>query len=228
VLSKTKMFLFYLLLFLVMPFSIVLMLLFRKNDNYIRKIRVATATIFVKIFNFKYEVVGEPSMSTNILILNHLSDLDVIFFEYFYPRNICWVAKKELGDVPFFGLALKLPKMILIDRKDKRGGMALIKAIKKRIEEGRTICIFPEGTRGDGEKLLPFKSGTKAVIELQRQPIQPVVLNKTRDIFDPKGFRINSGSFRVEFLPPFMPDYGDKKWFDKLHKNMENIYLQNK
>jgi len=222
------MLLFYLLLFVVIPFTVIFMLIFRSSDEKIRKIRVLTATIFVKIFGFKAEIEGEIDKNASILVLNHLSDLDIIFFEYFYPRNICWIAKKELGDVPFLGLAMKLPKMILIDRKDKRSALSMIKSVKERIKEGRVVAVFPEGTRGNGDRFLPFKSGVKPVLEITKQPIQPVVLVGTRDIFNPKEFKINSGTFKIFFMPSFTPDSSDKEWFLKLKDDMETLYSANR
>lgn len=218
------MLLFYLLLFVIIPFSVIFMLIFNSSDEKKWKIRVLTATIFVKIFGFKAQIEGEIDKDASILVLNHQSDLDVIFFEYFYPKNICWIAKKELGDVPFLGLAMKLPKMILIDRKDKHSVLSMIKSVKERIKEGRVVAVFPEGTRGEGDRFLPFKSGLKPVLEAAKQPIQPVVLIGTRDIFNPKEFKIKSGVFKICFMPSFIPDSNDKKWFLKLKDDMERVY----
>lgn len=211
-----------------MPFTILFMLIFRGKDEKIRKIRVATAAIFVKIFGFKAHIHGELDKNASVLVLNHLSDLDIIFFEYFYPGNICWVAKKELGDIPFFGLAMKLPKMILIDRKDKRSAISMIRSVKERVDSGRVIAVFPEGTRGGGEHFLPFKSGVKPILEATKKAIQPVVLVGTREIFDPKEFKINNGSFDIFFMPSFTPNPNDKEWFSKLKNNMEELYLQHR
>lgn len=225
---KIRMLFFHILLFFVMPFTILFMLAFRNNDSVIRKIRRGTAAIFVKLFGFRCQIKGQIDQNAKILVLNHQSDLDIIFLEYFHPQNICWVAKKELGDIPFFGLAMKLPKMILVDRKNKKEIISVIKTIRQRITEGRTVAIFPEGTRNDGEKFLPFKEGVKAMIEHAKSPVQPAVIIGSRAIFDPKSFSIEPGVMKLIFMPSFIPDTKNSDWYQNLRYSMEKTFQENR
>lgn len=221
---KIRMLFFYFLLILAMTISILLMLIFKNSDSKIRKIRKTMASFFVNVFSFRAKIVGSPSPNANVLVLNHQSDLDIVFLEHFLESNPCWVAKKELGDIPFFGLALKLPKMILINRKDKKEIIKMIIAAKERIKDGRTICIFPEGTRGDGKKLLPFKEGVKGLIKATDAVIQPVVIKGSRDVFNPKKFTIRKKSFSVEFLEAYKPDFKNENWYKELEKIMQKRF----
>jgi 1-acyl-sn-glycerol-3-phosphate acyltransferase len=221
---KIRMLFFYFLLILVIPISILLMLIFKNSDTKIRKIRKATASFFINLFSLKARIVGSPSPSANVLVLNHQSDLDIIFLEHYLDSNPCWVAKKELGDRPFFGLALKLPKMILIDRKDKKEIIRMIKTTKQRIKDGRTICIFPEGTRGDGDRLLPFKEGVKAIIKSANAKIQPVIIKGSREVFNPKNFILRKKEFSVEFLEAYKPDFENENWYKELEEMMQKRF----
>jgi len=54
--------------------------------------------------------------------------------------------------------------MIIIDREDKKSLVKLIKDAKDRLSKGRVIAIFPEGTRGNGKKLLKFKAGAQSIM----------------------------------------------------------------
>lgn len=62
------------------------------------------------LFHIKVRVEGEFDTSAQVVILNHQSYLDVIFLEAFYPGDLCWVAKKELGDLFSMGMRSKHPR----------------------------------------------------------------------------------------------------------------------
>lgn len=222
--SKIKMLFYYILLMLIFAISIFFMLIFKNSDSKISTIRKVIVTIFVNLFPFRGEVRGSFDKSANILVINHQSELDIIFLEYILDANTCWVAKKELGDIPFFGLALRLPKMILVDRKNKKEIIKMIRTTKERIKEGRVICIFPEGTRGDGEKLLPFKEGVKAIISTADAKIQPVVIKGSGEVLDKKNFKIRNKKFSVEFLEAYKPDFESDSWYAELENMMRKRF----
>ena len=162
-----------------LPFIIVQIYFLRHKDNG-KKARLK-CWVFFSINRFKVERIGEFDESAQLIVLNHQSVGDIIFLESSHPKNICWIAKKQLGEVPFYGYALTLPEMILIDRQDKGGTLHLLKEVKNRLAQGRPIVIFPEGTRGKGkEKLLPFKSGAKIIAQKFHLKIQPILLIKDR------------------------------------------------
>lgn len=172
------------------------------------------------------ERIGEFDKDAKMLILNHQSVMDILFIEAYYPGDSCFIAKKELGDVFFYGHALKGPRMILIDREDKRSIVAMLKAAKVELGKGRTMCIFPEGTRGKGgAKLLPFKSGAKILAESFNLRVQPIVFINTRKLFDPSVLEVNASYARAVCLPAFSPVKGSD-WFSELEKDMQAVYLK--
>lgn len=210
--------LFYILL--VIPFGIVLMYIFGTLH---RKIRKSIALTFFKLFRIKTYTQGSLDPTAQILIINHQSFMDVMYFEATHPGNLCWIAKKELGEVFFYGHALKAPGMILINRESKRELVYLLKEAKDRLESGRVLCIFPEGTRSKGgEKLLPFKSGAKILVEHFKLKVQPVVLYGTRKNFNFEKLEFENIPFSVQYLDSFIPE--DPQWFEKLEARMQDVY----
>jgi len=113
------------------------------------------------LIGYKIQIVGKPNVDADILLLNHQSLLDIVVLEEHFPKNISWVAKKEIGNIPFFGKILTIPKMIAIDRESKRSLLTLFKNVKDRLKDNRTIAMFPEGTRGDGTNVCLLKMGQK-------------------------------------------------------------------
>ena len=171
---------------------------------------------------YDLEVVGKPDPDAQMVLLNHQSLLDIIVMDASYPKNLAWVAKKEIADMPFFGQILTLPKMIIVDREDKKSLIKLLKDAKERLEEGRVIAMFPEGTRGDGKKLLPFKMGARFLANKLNLKVQPAVVINTRQILDSLDFTARSGKVKIIYLDPIDPSQ-DKEWYSKLHEKMQKI-----
>ena len=206
---------------ILMPFGIAAMYLFQNSH---RKVRRFLALTFLKLFRVKAQVQGELDPSAQILIMNHQSFMDVIYFEAIHPNNLCWIAKKELGEAFSYGHALKAPKMILINRESKKELVHLLKEAKKRLENGRMLCIFPEGTRSKGkERLLPFKSGAKFLVEHFGLKVQPVVLANTRKCLNFEKMEFLNSTFSVQYLPAFTPKE-NPNWYASLEQTMQTTY----
>ena len=198
---------------------IILMYIFKKHN---RKIRITWAAMQMKLMGIKLEIKGEINPEAKLLAMNHQSILDIIVFEYLHPKNIAWVAKKEIAKIPWFGHILKAPNMIVVERESKSSLVKLIKDVKVRLDEDRTIAIFPEGTRTDGKRLRKFKAGAKIIAEKYCLDVQPVVLIGTRDIFDSQKFLQKSGTVKIIYLPTIK---AQKKtdWYERTEENMSKI-----
>ncbi len=171
---------------------------------------------------YDLEIEGEPDPDAKLVLLNHQSLLDIIVMDASFPKNLAWVAKKEIADMPFFGQILTLPKMIIVDREDKKSLLKLLADTKARLEEGRVIAMFPEGTRDDGRKLLPFKMGARFLANKLGLKVQPVVIINSRQILDSLDFTARSGKVKIIYLDPIDPK-ADKEWYTKLHEEMQKV-----
>ena len=204
--------------FVTISIVVVLMFLFRKHH---RKFRLIWAKLQLKLLRVKLEIIGKPDEDAKMLILNHQSIADIIITEALYPADLAWVAKKEIGKIPFFGHILDLPEMIIIDREDKKSLVKLIKDAKDRLSKGRVIAIFPEGTRGSGKKLLKFKAGAKIVANKLNLKVQPIVMIGTINIFDSKNFLANFTKAKLIYLNSIDPS-SNPSWYEDVRNKMEN------
>ncbi|WP_086286843.1 lysophospholipid acyltransferase family protein [Campylobacter sp. P0085] len=177
------------------------------------------------LIGYKIDVIGSPDPRANMIIANHQSMLDIMALEEIHPANICWIAKKEIEDLPFFGNIIRVPKMISIDRKDPRSLPKIIKLAKERISEGRVIAIFPEGTRSNGDKILKFKSGANIIANKLNLVVQPVLIIGSRKIIDSKTISVNSGSFKVIYMD--IVDTSDENWLENTRAKMQTLLAQN-
>lgn len=196
---------------------IVLMYLFNKHH---RAVRRAWANMQKYLMGFRIVQQGEPSKEATLLMINHQSLLDIVALEAIHPSNICWIAKKEIRKIPLFGHIMVAPKMITVERENKRSLLKLLSDTKDRVENGRVIAIFPEGTRGDGKNLLEFKGGAKLIAQKLNLKVQPIVVCGTKDILDSQKMVANSGTLSVTYLPVIDPK-DDKNWYENIQKTMQ-------
>ena len=130
-------------------------------------------------------------------------------------KGTAFVLKKELTYIPVFGWAQSFYGMIAVDRS--AGGAAMkgmLKSAKKRIDEKRSVSIFPEGTRMRPGTKAPYKSGLLFLAQNLKAPVVPVALN-TGLFWGKNTFLRYPGKVIIEFLEP-MPDNLDKKDFMSL------------
>ena len=208
--------------FLSIAVVVILFYIIPKKNYKIRKI---WAKIQRFVISYKIEKIGEFDENADMILINHKSMLDIIILEEIYPKNLAWVAKKEIGELPFFGKILKTPKMIEVDRKNSRSIVSLIKDVKDRLSNDRVIAIFPEGTRGRGEKILKFQDGAKVLSQKLKLKIQPIVLKDTLYNFDVKEVKIRSGKIKVNCLEMIdLSKPQDEKWYKNLHEVMQKTY----
>lgn len=210
--------------FFTISFVVILMFFFRKHH---KTFRLYWAKLQLFMLGIKVQITGEPDIEAKMLVLNHQSVADIVITEAVYPADLSWVAKKEIGDIPFFGHILDYPEMISIERENRKSLVKLFKDAKDRLKKGRVIAIFPEGTRGKGKKLLPFKAGAKLLAEKLDLKVQPAVLLNTIKVFDSKNFLANFGTkVKLIYLDPVDPK-SDPKWFEKLKDDMQEVLDEN-
>jgi 1-acyl-sn-glycerol-3-phosphate acyltransferase len=191
-----------------------------------RAIRRIWAKVQKYVVGYDIEIVGEPSGEAKLLLVNHQSMLDIVVLEDIHPADLAWIAKKEIGKIPLFGHILRAPKMIEVDRNDKRSLIQLLKDVKDRIDNGRVVAMFPEGTRGRGDKLLKFKEGAKMIAEKHGLLVQPVIVINTRNILDSKNFETHGGTTKVIYLDPVKADK-TTDWYAQTYELMQKIYSEN-
>jgi len=138
-----------------------------------------------------------------IFMSNHRSAADIVAIGWALWRfQIRFVAKKELLKVPFFGWGLWALKNIIIDRSDHVQAVRSYRIAGERIRRGISVVVFPEGTRGVGAELLPFKKGGFVLAIETDTPIAPVTVIGSAAVLPKKSLRIESGVIEVRIGEP--------------------------
>jgi 1-acyl-sn-glycerol-3-phosphate acyltransferase len=138
-----------------------------------------------------------------IFMSNHRSGADIVAIGCaLWQYQIRFVAKKELLRVPVFGWGLWALKNIIIDRSNHVQAVRSYKVAGERIRRGISVVVFPEGTRGVGETLLPFKKGGFVLAVETGTPIAPIAVIGTAAVLPKKSLRIESGEVEVRIGVP--------------------------
>ena len=200
--------------------TVVLMYIFKKHTHQVIK---AWMIFQMYVLGIKLETQGKLDESCDMILMNHQSLLDIIVIEYIHSRDLAWVAKKEITDLFFFGHIIKAPRMISIDRENKAGIMHLFKEARDRLDKGRPIAMFPEGTRSNGKTMLSFRPGAKMLANRFNLRVQPIVLFNTRNIVDSKKLLATPGIVKVIYLEPVQADK-NTDWFEKVEEKMNEVF----
>ncbi|NLO17814.1 MAG: 1-acyl-sn-glycerol-3-phosphate acyltransferase [Arcobacter butzleri] len=220
ILAKIKGILYILQFAITVTVMILFMYIFKSKNHYFRK---KWSSMQMKLLGIRIEEMGKLDLNAQLLMINHQSMLDIVIFEYLHQKNIAWIAKQDIEKLPLFGHIIKAPNMISVDREDKAGLIKLLKDAGDRLESNRPIAIFPEGTRGDGKKLLPFKAGAKMIANKYNLLVQPIVVIGSKDRLDSVKLTATSGSVKIIYLDSFVATK-DKDWFEDTQKKMNEVF----
>lgn len=136
----------------------------------------------LKILGIRVSVKGEPAAERPLLIAsNHVSWADILVLGSI--TGVHFVAKAEVRGWPVMGTFARLQRSVFIDRERKRASPEQAREIAERLSDGDPMVLFAEGTTGDGNRVLPFKStlfGAAQIAldatEAERILVQPVAI----------------------------------------------------
>jgi len=135
---------------------------------------------FFRVF-FRVKVEGrenEPVGQAYIACANHISFADVIIMGAVLKTPICFFAKKELFSIPLLSQLIRALGAFPVDRKSAAGAAQSIHHTEKLIAQGRTIGIFPQGTRCKGvdPRNTKFKNGAAMMAYRSGAQILPICI----------------------------------------------------
>jgi len=125
-----------------------------------------------------FENIPQDPNKSLIILGKHQSAWETFIYPAFFPRQLCFVFKRELLFVPFFGWALASLKMIHINRGDRETSRAAVNEQGKVVlSEGKWIAIYPEGTRTPRGSFKPYRKGGVRLAISTQTDILPVAQN---------------------------------------------------
>jgi len=146
----------------------------------------------------------DPSTSY-VVASNHQSTFDIMAHFLALPVPIRFLAKKELFGVPLLGWALRRLHMVPVDRS---AGRTVYEEIETNatatIAQGKSIIVYPEGTRTTTGGLLPFKKGGFFIAVHTGLPILPTTIAGSYEAWLPRAKIIRGGTITVAIGAPIL------------------------
>lgn len=204
----------YLLVFFII--SIPLYLIELIIGLFSRRAMVASSqAIVVKAFHVllficgvKRTVIGRenvPNKEAVLYISNHRSYFDIPVAYTSVPTLTSFMAKKEIAKVPFLSYWMRFLQCLFLDREDIKQGLKTILKGIDLVKAGYSVFIAPEGTRSQGEDMLPFKEGSFKIAEKTGCAIIPVAICNTDEVFEKHVPWVRSAHVVIEYGKPIYP-----------------------
>jgi len=165
------------------------------------RLTLAAAGIRVRFEAAAEGDLGQPC----IFMSNHQSAVDIWALTQGLPDSTRFVAKRSLFRIPFLGWAMAAGGFVPIDRQDRGRAIAGLSLAARRLGEGKSLIVFPEGTRSRDGKLGPFKKGPFHLAVTTGTRIVPVAISGSFEALPPGSLRAHPGEVVVRLAPPIDP-----------------------
>ncbi len=162
-----------------------------------------------------------------IFMPNHMSNFDIPVLLAHLKVQFRWLAKAELFRIPLFGYAMKRVGYISIDRSNRKSAFQSLSMAADTIRNGRSVLIFPEGTRSRDQSVKAFKKGGFVLAVEAGVPIVPVVIHGTWRIMSKNKLMIRPGNVTVEIMPPIDTKDYSRKTKDDLVEKVRTVIVEN-
>jgi len=162
--------------------------------------------------------IGELSDQQSVIIANHQSFIDIVLCLSLSPK-IVMIVKDYVWKNPFLGVAARYLDCVPTSFDDQQRE----ERIKRIIEEGYSLFVFPEGTRSETGEIGRFHRGAFYYAEQYNLPIQPVLIKGMADYMGKRQFMLRPTDVQLTILPLIPAD--DKSFGSNFKKRAKSLEL---
>jgi 1-acyl-sn-glycerol-3-phosphate acyltransferase len=187
-------------IFLVMPWLILWSLAIHSVD-FMYGVAMKFVRAAVRMAGVRVRVEGADNIPPGVCIFaaNHVSNMDPLAFVPAIPRRVAILAKKEVFRIPILGTAMRMAKLIPVDRENREAAAGSVETAVRYLEDGLSFAVYPEGTRSRDGRLLPFKKGTFVIAIRAGVPVVPVSIVGAQDLLRKGEWSVRPGEVIVRF-----------------------------
>lgn len=155
-----------------------------------------------KVSGIKINLEGQenlPKKGPLVLIANHQSHLDILTLLIASPIKLSFFAKEELLKIPFLGRAIREQGHFWVNRGNARKALQQLNHVKQELKKGKSVLIFPSGTRCPEGEVGQFKRGAFQMALEAKAPLIPVCISGSAHILSKGSWWVQSGNVTVRF-----------------------------
>jgi 1-acyl-sn-glycerol-3-phosphate acyltransferase len=178
-------------------------------------------------FRTKVVFEAQPEVGKSYMfVANHTSMTDIMLTLSIVKSPFVFVGKKELSKIPLFGFFYKRT-CILVDRSSSKSRMAVFERAQKRLQQGLSICIFPEGGVPDESVVLDeFKDGAFRLAIEHEIPIVPMTFFDNKRLFSYTFLSGRPGLMRAKMHNFFDTKNQSPEFKKTLKNNVREVLLK--
>lgn len=137
----------------------------------------------------------------HVVVSNHVSLADVALIGSI-PWEMKWISKRANFWIPFLGFMMWLSGDVYVSRHDRNSRTRAYDRLKRWVERGSSVIVFPEGTRSRTGELLPFRNGPFRLAIETGAPILPMAVHGTREAIEKGSLAFGRARADVVILEP--------------------------
>jgi|SRR5579872_31275 len=179
--------------------------------------RVATAMLraYLRIGGWRVRVEGKEYIrdrAPRMFVSNHTSYADVLVLMAALGADFHFVAKGEVGSMPFFRTFLRKLGHFAFNREDPQARLQQAEEIEQTLRRGESVFVFPEGTFTAQAGVRAFQLGAFKAAVVARRPVTPVALSGTRRALRDGAWLPRPVQITVTICPPMLPQSDASDW----------------
>ncbi len=185
---------------LMVPLSIILRVIFFNHRIPLVMARNQWGKVILWIAGLKMNVSGKEDLDFSkprIYVANHSSYMDIPCLFAGLPVNLYFIAKAEVKKIPFVGIFMMATKMIFLDRTSRQKSIKSMNSAGELIKRGKSVLVFPEGTRSRTGELQNFKKGVFMLAYNSGLSVVPVHLEGTNHVMPSDALVVKPGRVQM-------------------------------
>jgi 1-acyl-sn-glycerol-3-phosphate acyltransferase len=143
-----------------------------------------------------------PRENGLVLVSNHLSMMDIPILMLSLPVVFLFMAKESLFNFPFIGWNLKGGGHIPVNREDKRSAVKALAEARRKVQAGKSVLIFAEGSRSHGGEMRKFKSGAAHLAIKTGATVVPIGIRGSAEALPRGTIQVRPARIRVRIGEP--------------------------
>lgn len=166
-------------------------------SKFMKSVLYTNPFINKRVLNPHNETFDKPA----VIIANHTSFLDILAVGMLSPKLI-YLVSDWVYNSPVFGIGVKLAGFYPVSQGLEGG----VEHLRKKVEEGYSLVVFPEGTRSKDNHIQRFHKGAFYLAEEFGLDIVPILIHGNSELLPKGDFIINNGSLTLKILPRIKAD----------------------
>ena len=177
------------------------------------------AGTFMKLAGVTVTVTGQENIPKDRAVVftpNHQGDYDIPLMLLYLDRPHALVAKVETDRIPLVRQWMRLLDCVFIDRDNARKSMEAMNQAGELVRQGKSVVVFPEGTRSKSDQMGEFKAGAFRIASKVGADVVPVAIDGSYRIMEANGGLMKPAHVNVTILPPIQTEGLDRAALKRL------------